>query len=105
VCGTKNFVSVRLYSAPQSHWTIVAIFGICALGEPVQAGSFAIKSGPPSGRGSQTSTERQAADSVQDAYWPPDEANLCRWQRRGCARKTEPWPDEIKHGIKDAISF
>ena len=49
--GTKNFVSVRLYSAPQSHWTIVAIFGICALGEPVQAGSFAIKSGPPSGRG------------------------------------------------------
>jgi hypothetical protein len=41
VCGTKNFVSVRLYSAPQSHWTIVAIFGICAFGEPVQAGSFA----------------------------------------------------------------
>src|SRR5258706_278474 len=25
VCGTKNFVSVRLYSAPQSHWTIVDI--------------------------------------------------------------------------------
>ena len=41
MCGTKNFVSVRLYSAPQSHWTIVAIFGICAFGEPVQAGSFA----------------------------------------------------------------
>jgi hypothetical protein len=41
VCGTKNFVSARLYSAPQSHWTIVAIFGICAFGEPVQAGSFA----------------------------------------------------------------
>ena len=51
MCGTKNFVSVRLYSAPQSHWTIVAIFGICALGEPVQAGSFAIKSGSPSRRG------------------------------------------------------
>jgi len=41
VCGTKNFVSVRLYSAPQSHRTIVAIFGICAFGEPVQVGSFA----------------------------------------------------------------
>jgi len=41
VCGTKNFVSVRLYSAPQSHWTIVAIHGICAFGEPVQAGLFA----------------------------------------------------------------
>ncbi len=40
MCGTKNFVSVRLYSAPQSHWTIVAILGICAFGEPVQAGSF-----------------------------------------------------------------
>jgi FtsP/CotA-like multicopper oxidase with cupredoxin domain len=27
VCGTKNFSSVRLYSAPQLHWTIVAIPG------------------------------------------------------------------------------
>jgi hypothetical protein len=51
VCGTKNFVSVRLYSAPQSHWTIVAIFGKCAFGEPVQAGSLAaIKSDPLPGR-------------------------------------------------------
>jgi transposase InsO family protein len=25
VCGTKNFSSVRLYSAPQLHWTIVTI--------------------------------------------------------------------------------
>ena len=41
VCGTKNFISVRLYSAPQSHWTIVAILEICAFGEPVQAGLFA----------------------------------------------------------------
>jgi hypothetical protein len=30
VCGTKNFSSVRLYSAPQLHCTIVAIPGICA---------------------------------------------------------------------------
>jgi len=30
VCGTKNFSAVRLYSAPQLHWTIVAIPGICA---------------------------------------------------------------------------
>jgi hypothetical protein len=29
VCGTKNFSSVRLYSAPQLHCTIVAILGIC----------------------------------------------------------------------------
>ena len=29
MCDTKNFVSVRLYSAPQSHWTIVAIVVIC----------------------------------------------------------------------------
>jgi len=36
VCGTRNFVSVRLYSAPQSHWTIVAILGISAFGELVQ---------------------------------------------------------------------
>jgi hypothetical protein len=30
LCGTKNFSSVRLYSAPQLHWTIVTIPGICA---------------------------------------------------------------------------
>jgi hypothetical protein len=65
VCGTKNFVSMRLYSAPQSHWTIVAIFGVCAFGELVQAGSFvAIKSDPLPGLGAQTSTERQVAGSV-----------------------------------------
>jgi hypothetical protein len=29
VCGAKNFSSVRLYSAPQLHCTIVAIPGIC----------------------------------------------------------------------------
>src|SRR5882724_12753786 len=28
VCGNKNFSSVRLYSAPQLHRTIVAILGI-----------------------------------------------------------------------------
>jgi hypothetical protein len=38
VCGTKNFSSVRLYSAPQSHWTIAVIVRICAYGRPVQAG-------------------------------------------------------------------
>jgi hypothetical protein len=37
VCGTKNFVSVRLYLAPQSHWTIVTILGICAYDELDQA--------------------------------------------------------------------
>ena len=76
MCGTKNFVSVRLSSAPQSHWTIVAIFGICAFGEPVQVGSFAaIKSDPLPGPECSTSLERQAADFVWDAYWSPDEAN------------------------------
>jgi hypothetical protein len=30
VCGARNFSSVRLYSAPQLHRTIVAIFGVCA---------------------------------------------------------------------------
>ena len=34
MCGTKNFASVRLYSAPQLHRTIVAILGICAYGTP-----------------------------------------------------------------------
>src|ERR1700722_16368221 len=36
VCGTKKFVSVRLYSAPQLHRTIVAILRICAYGTPKQ---------------------------------------------------------------------
>jgi hypothetical protein len=39
VCGTKNFASVRLYSAPQLHLTIVAILGICAYGTPKQVES------------------------------------------------------------------
>jgi hypothetical protein len=34
VCGTKNFSSVRLYSAPQLHRTIVAILGLCARNRP-----------------------------------------------------------------------
>ena len=53
MCGTKNFSSVRLYSAPQLlHRTIVSIPGICAFGEQDQAGSFvAIKSDPLSGLG------------------------------------------------------
>ena len=34
VCGAKNFVSVRLYSAPQLHRTIVAILGISARDRP-----------------------------------------------------------------------
>lgn len=38
MCGTKNFASVRLYSAPQSHLTIVTIVGICACGGSDQAG-------------------------------------------------------------------
>jgi hypothetical protein len=36
VCGTKNFSSMRLYSAPQLHRTIVAIPGICPCGAPNQ---------------------------------------------------------------------
>ena len=36
MCGTKNFASVRLYSAPQLHRTIVAILGICAYDTPKQ---------------------------------------------------------------------
>ncbi len=42
MCGTKNFSSVRLYSAPQLlHRTIVTIPGICAFNGQDQAGSFA----------------------------------------------------------------
>src|SRR5258708_25658378 len=36
VCGTKNFVSVRLYSALQLYRTIAAILGICPRGTPDQ---------------------------------------------------------------------
>jgi hypothetical protein len=36
VCGTKSFATVRLYSAPQLHRTIVAILGICAYGTSKQ---------------------------------------------------------------------
>src|SRR6266513_3109119 len=36
VWATKNFSSVRLYSAPQLHRTIVAMLEICACGTPDQ---------------------------------------------------------------------
>lgn len=38
MCATKNFVSVRLYSAPQLHRTIVAMLQICAYGRSIQTG-------------------------------------------------------------------
>jgi hypothetical protein len=63
VCGTKNFVSVRLYSAPQSHWTIAAILGICAFGEPVQVGSFAAIKVTPTRIACSTSLERKCQRS------------------------------------------
>ena len=70
VCGTKNFVSVRSYSAPQLHRTIVAIYVICTFGEPAQAGLLAaIKGDPLAGLGCSTSLERQtlAGGGHQDA--------------------------------------
>ena len=83
MCGTKHFVSVRLYSAPQSHWTIVTIHGICAFGEPAQAESFAaIKSDLLPGLGCSTSLKRQTAGSLWDAYWLL--TSLCGGQRRVC---------------------
>ena len=42
VCGTKNFSSVRLYSAPQLHCTIVAIQANMRFGLSIfQPGSYA----------------------------------------------------------------
>ncbi|MDQ1388868.1 MAG: hypothetical protein QOF56_2322 [Acidobacteriaceae bacterium] len=74
MCGTKNFVSVRLYSAPQSHWTIVTIHGICAFGEPAQAESFAaIKSDSLPGLGCSTSLERQTAGLPVGCILAPDQ--------------------------------
>ena len=98
MCGTKNFVSVRLYLAPQSHWTIVAIFGICAFGEPVQAGSFAaIKSDPLRGLACLTSLERQAAGSVwmhigllmRPTYVDGNDVDVNRFKRKVSAEPGE----------------
>ena len=55
VCGTKNFSSVRLYSAPQLHRTIVAILRICPCGTPDQPQSLCPKLSP----------------LLQSAYKPP----------------------------------
>jgi hypothetical protein len=41
VCGNKNFSSVRLYSAPQLHRTIVSILGICASNNSFSSGQSA----------------------------------------------------------------
>jgi hypothetical protein len=54
VCGTKNFSSVRLYSAPQLLCTIVAIHANMRFGLSIfQPGSYALchePLPPPSGR-------------------------------------------------------
>ena len=43
VCGTKNFSSARLYSAPQLHCTIVAIQANMHFGLSIfQPGSYAL---------------------------------------------------------------
>ena len=48
VCGTKNFSSVRLYSAPQLHCTIVAIQANMRFGSSIfQPGSYALFHEPP----------------------------------------------------------
>src|SRR5882672_9758124 len=48
VCGTKNFSSVRLYSAPQLHCTIVAIKANMRFGPWIfQPGTYALCQEPP----------------------------------------------------------
>jgi hypothetical protein len=48
VCGTKNFSSVRLYSAPQLHCTIVAIeLNMWFASSIFQPGTYALCHEPP----------------------------------------------------------
>ena len=61
MCGTKNFTSVRLYSAPQSHWTIIVILRICAYGARDQAG-FGCKSAMDMPRIKPTKTSTRVLD-------------------------------------------
>ena len=65
MCGTKNFTSVRLYSAPQSHWTIVVILRICAYGARDQAG-FGCKSAMDMPRIKPTKTSTRGSRSEPD---------------------------------------
>ena len=75
VCGTKNFSSVRLYSAPQLHCTIVAIQTNMRFGLSVfQPGTYALcreplppVAGPSNAR---AEVERLPADRKNGAAAP-----------------------------------
>jgi hypothetical protein len=77
VCGTKNFSSVRLYSAPQLHRTIVAILGICPRGTPDQA---------------QCPLLRAQSPLPQSARRPPVRARIIRTRSGEAALLQRPLP-------------
>jgi hypothetical protein len=80
VCGAKNLSSVRLYSAPQLHRTIVAIPGICARNSQFSSPELCHKADPEEIRAPNScvspardrpSTTHTASDCHSPALEPP----------------------------------
>src|SRR5260370_21462827 len=68
VCGTKNVVSVRLYSAPQLHRTIVAILRICPYGPPDQPQASCPRLSHASAQRAQAAPEGLAITPAESAW-------------------------------------
>ena len=98
MCATKNFVSVRLYSAPQSHWTTVAIVEICAHGgaNQTEIDRHIQRSYPRSG-GSDRHQPNAAIDPGVSSHSEPSAPQVNRSIAAGNIRSPSPasrtsWP-------------
>jgi len=103
VCGIKNFVSVRLYSAPQSHWTIVSILGICADGgvDQTEIDRHIQRSLLPPGQrrpGSLPGGRR----SVRQLCVIPGRRHQCAHRRMGRMRGAYPTPEIPRTRVSDS---
>lgn len=103
MCGIKNFVSVRLYSAPQSHWTIVSILGICADGgvDQTEIDRHIQRSLLPPGQrrpGSLPGGRR----SARQLCVIPDRRHQCAHRRMGRMRGAYPTPEIPRTRVSDS---
>ena len=103
MCGIKNFVSVRLYSAPQSHWTIVSILGICADGgvDQTEIDRHIQRSLLPPVRGGRDRCREAVAARASCALFPTGGTNVPTAEWGACVGQEQCgryiYPDKVGH--------
>jgi hypothetical protein len=103
VCGTKNFSSLRLYSAPQLHCTIVAIPGVCASDRRFSSPELChnrtnplptTAAVPDEESPSQTRPQRTQSEQMSSGLPLKADVALCRRHvSSGCSRLAQSWSD------------